>query len=362
MFPEKRIMYRVPPMLRRLPSRVWLCLLLLAAPLAADTTKPQPMSKQTRMQMIRLLNAEYAFVRLPLPMGEKGIVIKPDGKIYPAPPQLRMMVAKFGEAARPGQRVQITDVEIKDKSIFFAFNGGGVKKRKWYQRISVSGSGGEVPLGDQPDPLAKGSFLTVEFAGHVPEMTLEDLKKILNPVLDFAVKSAAQAYTESLPENVRNAIRDHKVLVGMNKEMVTYAKGRPPQRIREKDETTGNDYEEWIFGTPPEDVEFVRFTGEEVTQLKIMKVDGEKIIKTEKEVHLEDPAAAAMAAQGSPAPGPVGVAQADPTQPASTGPAKAPSLRRPGEAPAPMGGGEAPRSVPTMPPQNSPDPDPTSPR
>src|SRR5258708_36528303 len=102
----------------------------------------------------------------------------------------------------------------------------------------------------------------VEFNKHIPEMSLAELKEILKPVLDFTVKSAAQAYTESLAENVRNAIRDHKVLVGMNKEMVTYAKGRPPQRIRDRE---GNqDYEEWMFGFPPQDVEFIRFVGDQV--------------------------------------------------------------------------------------------------
>jgi hypothetical protein len=99
------------------------------------------------------------------------------------------------------------------------------------------------------------------------------------PVFDFSVKSAAQAFVDTLPANVRKAIEDHQALVGMNKEMVTASMGRPPQRIREKD-AQNHDYEEWVFGQPPQDVQFIRFVGDEVVQVKTMKIDGEKIVKT----------------------------------------------------------------------------------
>ena len=110
------------------------------------------------------------------------------------------------------------------------------------------------------------------------------------------------------------AIRDHQILVGMDKEMVIYAKGRPQQRIRDKDDQ-GQDYEEWIYGKPPEEVEFVRFKGNEVARLEVMTVDGKKTIHTEREVDL--PAPETEVAEKKPAPKP----QA------------APTLRRPGEEP-----------------------------
>ena len=113
---------------------------------------------------------------------------------------------------------------------------------------------------------------------------------------------------------VQDAIKNHKVLVGMDRDMVIYAKGRPPRKIRDKDEK-GQDYEEWIYGTPPEEVDFVRFQGEVVSRLEIMTVDGQKIVRTEKEVDL--PSAETE------------VAQKKPTEK----PANAPTLRRPGEQP-----------------------------
>jgi len=113
----------------------------------------------------------------------------------------------------------------------------------------------------------------------------------------------------------------------MDRDMVIYAKGRPPRKIRDKDDK-GQDYEEWIYGNPPEEVDFVRFQGAVVSRLEIMTVDGEKIVRTEKEVDLK-------AADTE-------VAEKKPTE----RPANAPTLRRPGEAPEnPQGS----RSSPTTP-------------
>ena len=84
---------------------------------------------------------------------------------------------------------------------------------------------------------------------------------------------------------MQEAIKNHQVLVGMDRDMVIYAKGRPPKKIRDKDDS-GTDYEEWIYGDPPQEVEFVRFQGASSIGLEIMTVDGQKVVRTEKEVEL----------------------------------------------------------------------------
>jgi hypothetical protein len=58
-------------------------------------------------------------------------------------------------------------------------------------------------------------------------------------------------------------------------------------------------------------VEFVRFVGDEVARLEIMKIGGQKVVHTEKEIDIKPPAS---------------VAQDQPVRPAN-----APTLRRPGE-------------------------------
>src|SRR5580698_6872661 len=97
----------------------------------------------------------------------------------------------------------------------------------------------------------------------------------------------------------------------MNQEMVLHAKGKPPKKVREREGET--EYEEWIYGEPPADVDFVRIVGDEVVRVETMKVDGQKIVRTEKEVILPDRDQDKEAKKEQQAP------------------AKAPSMRRPGE-------------------------------
>jgi hypothetical protein len=126
-------------------------------------------------------------------------------------------------------------------------------------------------------------------------------------------------------------------LVGMNSEMVLHAVGKPPKKVRERDGE--NEYEEWIYGQPPQDVDFVRIMGDEVVRVETMKVGGEKILRTEKEVILQKPETEEAKKQDE------------------VRPANAPSLRRPGEAaedaPKPADVGSP---TPVTPPPTIPDP------
>jgi hypothetical protein len=277
----------------------------------------EPMTKQTRMLVVRSLNAETVFARKALPLGQRGVVLK-DGRLSPADRELGLLVATYGPAVKPGDRALITDVKIGDKSIIFELNGGPKKKKKWYQRIEVGGMGGSAPISRQDPNQENASGTTVELAfdRFVPEMTGNQVRELLSPVLDFNAKSAAEAFIETVPPKVKEAIKDHHVLVGMNKEMVQYAKGRPEKKIHEKD-GAGKDYEEWMYGEPPQEVQFVRFNGDEVVQLKIMAVDGQKTVKTEKEVNIEN-GMTTLAKKAT---------QEDETKKV----ARPPSLKRPGE-------------------------------
>ena len=312
-------------MIPRVTTAVLLVGTLLVLGASADTKKPstqasglQPMTRETRMMVIRGLNAEHVFARTFFPLGEKGLAIK-DGKLEPGPQKIQELIADHGPAAKPGDRIMITNVEIKDRYIHFEINGGPKKKTKWYQHIEVGGLGGSAPIAPVDNSIPHGSYVDLQFDHFVPEISPEQIKKMLAPVFDFNATSATQAYIETLPPKVKEAIKNHEVLVGMNQEMVTYAKGRPPQRIREADKDTGKEYEEWIYGTPPEEVQFVRFVGDEVVRLEIMKVDGQKVVRTAKEVDIKPTQT---------------VAQTQQTQPGQQKGAKKPTLRRPGE-PAP---------------------------
>ncbi len=285
------------------------------------------------MDLIRAFNAELVYIRTPFPMGKKGLTLK-DGKVSPGGEELQRLMAMWGPAAKPGDQARISDIAIKEKHIHFEINGGPVKKKKWYQRIEVGGMGGSTPIApSDPNANPRGSYLDLVFDQYVPELTPQELKSLLRPVFDFDAKSAVEAYLETVPPKVKEAIKSHQVLVGMNREMVIYAKGRAPKKIREKDGDT--EYEDWIYGEPPHDVDFVRFVGDEVVRVETMKVNGEKTLRTEKEVDIQPQ-------QPSLAKGP--------EQPADH-PANVPTLRRPGEEiPGPPGSGPSKPSRPIAPP------------
>lgn len=367
-------------MSRRLQSQVSLSALLVVCvctmPSAAQSSKPadsttsDKMTNQTRIQVIRSLQSERVFARVLFPQGDKGLKIK-NGTVTPSESVIAQQVAEYGPAAKPGDRCVITDIKINEKTIVLEINGGNKKKGKWYQHIQVGGSGGSsAPLPGTPSPQsldAKGSSVTLEFDKYVPELNGDQVRAMLAPVFDFKALTPAEAYQKTLPPKLQEAIKDHKILVGMDKEMVTYAKGRPQQRIRDKDDK-GEDYEEWIYGSPPEEVDFVRFRGNEVARLEIMTVDGKKVVRTEKEIDLQSKEAETVIAdQQKPAPKPQ----------------NAPTLRRPGEEPefptttsthrttrpqdptAPSDGAPYPDSTgttppPTMPPSTTPPINPTS--
>jgi hypothetical protein len=294
----------------------WLGILLVFSSLAlAENTPPPRISKETREQIVHAFNEELVYVRTSFPMGKTGLKLK-DGNLTPSGAEIKELMALWGPAAKAGDRARISDVVIKDDHIRFEINGGPVK-HKWYKNIQISGGATPVTPADS-SANARGSFVDLYFDRYVPEVTGPELKQLLRPVFDFEAKTALEAYLETVSPQVKEAIKNHHVLVGMNHDMVIYAKGRPPNKVREVAEEV--EYEEWIYGFPPQDVDFVRFVGDEVVRVETMKVDGQKLVRVEKEV---DAGAATVARKQD------------------EHPVNAPTLRRPGE--------EMPDSAPANP-------------
>jgi len=297
----------------------------------AENTPPTRISKETREELVHNFSQDLVYIRTTFPMGKVGLKLK-KGTITPSGEELQHLMALWGPAAKPGDQARISDVVIKDDHIRFEINGGPVRKQKWYQHIQIEGSNQTISPGDS-SANARGSFVDLYFDKYVPEITGPELKQLLRPVFDFDSKTPLEAYLDTVTQQIRDAIKGHHVLVGMNREMVIYAKGRAPKKVREHADEV--EYEEWIYGTPPEDVDFVRFVGDEVVRVETMKVDGQKIVRVDKEVDLNAPTVAK-------------------TQDGR--PAVAPTLRRPGE--------EMPDSHPAYPlgtPPVAPQPTPTPP-
>jgi hypothetical protein len=285
-------------MTHRLPWLLVIATLLSAAHTVAGDEKNSPssasrISKEDRVQILRSFATGLVYVRTYFPVGELGLTLK-QGHLTPTGLDLQHLIDTKGTAAKPGDLVRITAIVFKDDHIHFEINGGPAKNPKWYRKMTISGPGGTLSPGQKKNPNSpqeagpdsRGSYVDLYFDKYIPELTVPQLHRLLAPVFDLEAKSPVEAYVETVPPKIKEAIKEHHVLVGMNREMVLYARGLPARKIREEKE--GTQYEEWVYGEPPQDVEFVRFSGDEVVRVETIKVSGEKSIRTEKETEEVD--------------------------------------------------------------------------
>jgi hypothetical protein len=225
---------------------------------------------KTRYELLRVMQAEQGFAMRPLPRGHKGLTLIANGKLEPSGEPYLNMVVQEGVCAKPGDRVLITDVKFDHNKMIFEFNGGPDLKHRILRHIEIGGGMGTSPVVQDDGSQATGSRLTLDFKEHVPEMTGADVKALLAPLISFDVKTPVQAFTDTLPAQLKEAILSHQVLVGMSTDMVLYAKGQPVTKSREMDGQ--QPFEEWVYGKPPETVYFVRINGNRVIRLEIAKI------------------------------------------------------------------------------------------
>jgi hypothetical protein len=188
----------------------------------------------------------------------------------------------YGVAIQAADRAMITDVKFLGDKIVFELNYGPDQKHRILRHISVGANGAMIPLAQDNGQEPMGVRITLQFEKFVPEMTGTQVMELLSPLVDFKLKSPVQAYVDTLPPQLKAAILAHHVLVGMNQEMVKYALGSPDSKSRERDGDMP--FEEWIYGQPPKDVEFVRFNGNRVIRVEDCKVGEPPIIRTADEM------------------------------------------------------------------------------
>jgi hypothetical protein len=229
----------------------------------------EKLTEEDRVELIRGLSSEYATVKSLLPRSRKALEFDSNGTWDK---KAWSDVAKeSGPAARTGDLVQITRVDIEGDRIVLQINGGFKGGRKWYQGIQMSGGIGgvsQVPNGGQGNDTNApgGTSIAVLFHKPLEPMKAAEIKKMLTPVLDFEKRSATQVYSESLPPEVQKAIKEKRVLVGMDKEQVIMTLGRAQHRSRETKD--GMEVEDWVYGTPPGKITFVTFNGDKVIKVK----------------------------------------------------------------------------------------------
>jgi hypothetical protein len=246
------------------------------------TLAKSELDPRTRTELIRLLQAEQGFAMRPFPRGRKGLTLNANGNLDPAGERYLEMVVKEGLSAKPGDRLVVTGIKFDKSKMIFDLNGGPDPKHRILRHVQIGGMGTMNPVVGDDGQEPVGSRLTLNFPDHVPELTGSDVKALLAPLISFDVKTPIQAFTDTLPKPLKDAILSHHVLVGMSTEMVLFAKGQPEAKSRE---TEGQmPFEEWIYGEAPKDVEFVRINGNRVIRVEVAKVGEKPVIFTKDEV------------------------------------------------------------------------------
>src|SRR5258706_3002248 len=244
---------------------------------AQNKSQSATLQERTKLDLIRYVSGEFAKATRNLPAGKEGFLLyvgKPLSQEL-----LERAVATHGAAVHIGDSAQITKLEFRDHSIVVDVNGCGRGKKRWRDHIQI-GMGGSIPTartttttpqqengppGMQP---GMGSTIFLEFRKAVPDLTPDELKQILSPFLDFAKqRSASVQWVDTLPPEMKKAIQERRPAVGMDREEVVAAIGKPEHKVRERD-SEGNEIEDWIYGQPPSKTVFIRFLGERVTSIK----------------------------------------------------------------------------------------------
>jgi hypothetical protein len=244
-----------------------------------------PISERGRRELVRDLEAEQGFAHRALPLYKKG------------------------QSAGPGDRVAITTVTVKADRIVFDLNGGPYLKHRFLRHIQLD----DAPVVANDGAQVTGCRVTLLFEGGIPDISAPEVKALLDPIIDFGVKTSGEAYADSLPEFLKDAIQHHDVLAAM---------GAPISKERELlPGSNDKHYEEWIYGQVPQTVHFVRFVGDRVIQVRTAALGQAIAVRDENEMHgYLDPEDTREIAMGDGKPGS-----------GDSGATKPPSILKPGE-------------------------------
>jgi hypothetical protein len=242
-----------------------LCVIPLLPALCSANTPSKMITPESRAQIIRTLGSEFIALKVPLPISKNGLTVNSKGEFDWKKNEEESMRA--GQFIAPGITVQITTLTITSDKIIFEVNGGGRKKRHFLEHIQLGAGGGTRPVANptaQAPP--KGSYVTIKFEHGVPDLTPDQVKEILSPVLEFSKKSATKTFVESVPDEFKEAAKNKQVVVGMDKDLVLAIMGRPLRKVRDKKGEV--ETEDWIYGERPQKVIFVTFMKGRVVGVK----------------------------------------------------------------------------------------------
>ena len=234
---------------------------MASARLHADSKK---LTEDQRIEILRGLNSEYAKIKVPLPRSKSALEVTTSGTRDEA--KWKAAEKEYGPAGRVGDLIQVTRVDIGKDRIVLDLNGGIKGGRRFLDHVQIGMGAQTTPINGAPTNAPGGTSVALIFGGPIGEVTSAEIKKMLQPILDFEKESVTANYVDTLPEPIKEAVKAKKAIEGMNHDQVLLAVGKPVHKSRETKD--GTDYEDWIYGEPPGRVTFVIFTGDKVVKVK----------------------------------------------------------------------------------------------
>ena len=147
------------------------------------------MLQRTKLQLVRVLEAEQGFAMRPLPKGSKGMTLIANGDANPNGAEYVKMLQHNGIALQAADRVMITDIKFVGDKIVFELNYGPDQKHRILRHISVGANGAMIPLAQDNGQEPTGVRITLQFEKFVPEMTGTQVMELLTPLVDFKLKT-----------------------------------------------------------------------------------------------------------------------------------------------------------------------------
>jgi len=223
------------------------------------------LTDQDKVEILRGLDSESAKAKVYLPRSKKPLIFECTGKWDQQ--QWESMGKDQGPAARVGDQVQITAIAFDSDKIVVELNHGFKKGGHWYDHIQAGmGNAGTPVSRGGGGEAGTGTYIAITFPDKVPSLQSADLKKMLAPILDFDPHSATVDYAETLPPEIKAAVKAKKAIEGMDRDQVLLALGKP--RAKDRETKDGVELEDWIYGAPPGTITFVTFSGSKVIKVK----------------------------------------------------------------------------------------------
>jgi hypothetical protein len=238
----------------------------IAAVISCPSFAAEKLTFEDRVELTRGLMAEYGTVKVLLPRSKKALEFDAVNGTFDKK-EWATIAKESGPAARTGDSVQVTKVELESDRIVLEINGGYKGGRKWYQGVQVSANGSApAPISRNDSNAPGGTSIAILFHKPLEPVKAAAIKKMLAPVIDFEKHSVTEIYSETLPPEMQKAIKDKRVLEGMNHEQVILAMGKPLHKSRETKD--GLELEDWVYGQAPGKITFVTFKGDKVIKVK----------------------------------------------------------------------------------------------